>query len=104
MLLLGLKEEFIKILSLISVYLPSGQLKDDFKKFDSSLTKTPLSLPKYNLQVSHTEKVSSGTRKGALEKMLLIFFQQSCFCFKRGLGLEIENTRLFRGGMGWGRI
>lgn len=27
--------------------------------------------------------------------LLFFFFQQSCFCFKRGFGLEIENTRLF---------
>lgn len=39
-LLLGLKEEFIKMVCLMQACLPTGQLKDDFKWFESSLTKT----------------------------------------------------------------
>lgn len=78
---------------LMSVCLPSGQLKDYFKWFESSLTKTERTAlshhKKYNLQISQAEMVSSGTRKGVLKKMLLIFSQQPCFCFKRGLGFEI---------------
>lgn len=62
---------------LISVCLPSGQLKDDFKWFESSLTKTErtaLSHYKNTTASFSSKKVSSGTRKGTFKKMLVIFF------------------------------
>lgn len=78
----------------MSLCLPSAQLKDDFKRFESSLTKPETTVPSHFKSLTY--KFLKQRRKGALKDTTSppLHSQQLHYCFERGLRFEIQNQRL----------